>query len=102
MKLDELEQFAIDFIDNGGDIPSNLTANQRFQFTAAMLKHVCSKVADNTEKITAHSKEKHPHHTLKDDLDAKVIGLFILAVAIIHSSIPPGVSIWDLLGKLLP
>ena len=95
MDLDSLERASIDFISNGGEMPDPLKADERFKATALMLRHICLKLEE-------HCENKTKHQSLRDQISLKVIGLCVLAVALIHSALPPDLNLWDLISKLLP
>jgi hypothetical protein len=50
---DPLFEAAVDFLKNGGDLPTGLRAEQRFKFTAAALKQV----HDEAKCAKGHSQE---------------------------------------------
>lgn len=95
MKLDELEQHAIDFLENGGDLPSGLKAEERWKVTASMFRHNCIKMSE-------HLEDKDKHQTLKEQITLKLIALFLLAVACVHTVIPADLNLWELIKGLLP
>lgn len=95
MKLDELEKASIDFIANGGDLPSGLKADERFKATSHMLRHIC-------ENFAEHVGSKEKHQTIREQITLKIFGLFLLAVACVHTVIPADFSLWELIKGLLP
>jgi len=94
MQLDELERASIDFIANGGDLPPELKADERFKAISVMLRHICT-------QFDEHVKDKKKHQSLRDQVTMKVFGLFLLVIAIVHCTLPD-LSLWQLLDKLLP
>lgn len=48
---DALFDAATDFLDNGGDLPSGLRAEQRFRFTSALIKQVHEETKANKREL---------------------------------------------------
>lgn len=95
MQLDELEKASIDFIANSGDLPSGLKADERFKATSHMLRHICI-------QFNEHVGDKEKHQTLREQITLKIVGIFFLAIALVHVALPADLSLWDLLETLLP
>jgi len=48
---DPLFEAAVEFLSNGGDLPENLKAEQRFKFTAAAIKTVHQAASENRKRF---------------------------------------------------
>ena len=65
---DDLFELAIDFLENGGELPGTLTAAQRFHVLAAMQRHMSGKVTD-TKHLAEETRDCLKGHLQAHDRD---------------------------------